>query len=813
MSNLKAIQEFDLKIIKDGSPLQVIKISDEGSFTVGRSEACQVSIDDSNLSREHLVLTLGNGQLGLRDCSSNGTSIDGVSLEPNKEYLVNRNSSVELADGVISLFIDIESHQHQDVSADNTQLGCIDSETNDNSDQQIFESLKKSGQLIIGRSDNCDVVFQSLQVSRQHAILRIQGVEITLEDLDTTNGTFVNGEQINGLVVIQPSDQISIGAKIFALDAGTVNLQYAIVASNIEKVYSKGFVGLNKMSIKIPSNEFVALMGPSGCGKSTLLKCLNGANPATGGEITIQGLRLNNANFNTLKKHIGYVPQDDIVHKELSVEKTLYYAAKLRMAKDVTNAEINQKIDQVLQNLNLDASSIRQNRISELSGGQRKRISIAVELLNDPTILFLDEPTSPLDPETIEDFLNCIRSLVRAGQTVVMVTHKPSDLSYVDTVIFLSKGGYQTYYGDKNEVLDYFAKQSIIEVYSLMKEPRTGKDWNQKWLEKNPIGRLDHQTEGLQPKPVTSMMRQYFWMSLRYFNIKWNDTWNLLLLFAQPFLIAFLLIFIFQSLQLSVLFMMAVSAIWFGVSNASKEIVSELAIYERERMFNLNITNYILSKISVLAIIAFFQVLIFVSIVYFTYSLRSSEIELWQFVPNVAFMFFLSVSATIFGLFLSAVFNNAEKVMTFVPIALMPQIMLTGIIARMDSDLKIMLSYLTLGRWGTEGFAHIQDGLARNEGHWADEEQTIPASVMQYLPQAPQPLTPGEVPSGVEPAMRMLLQPQGAIDQLGFYEADQGLISLFPESLVGVFIAITMLNSFFLLGVYLALKRKDSRFI
>ena len=819
MTSSVVVSEFELCVIRDGKPLKTIPVSSDGSYSVGRSESCQISISDPGLSRVHLILTMQNGCLSVCDKSSFGSRINGTALEKNTEYAISENTHIDLAECSISLFINL------DVSgtlSGKTQLAVESvlstpmrsdsisrATTSPTQVQGLLDKLKTKGQLTLGRSESCDLIVPSLQVSRQHAILRMQGNDIVLEDLNTTNGTYLNGERIVGSVVIQTSDQITIGASVFILDdGGSVNIQYAIVADNIEKVYPKGFVGLNKMSIKIPSNEFVALMGPSGCGKSTLLKCLNGANPVSKGKITIQGLPLNNANFNTLKKHIGYVPQDDIVHSELTVEKTLYYAAKLRMANDVSNAEISEKIDQVLQSLNLDAGSIRHNRIRELSGGQRKRISIAVELLNDPTILFLDEPTSPLDPETIEDFLSCIKGLVSKGQTVIMVTHKPSDLSYVDKVIFLSKGGYQAYYGDKSEVLDYFDKKSIIEVYSLMKTPEVGKKWNSRWLEKHPITALDDQTESLRPKPATSLVRQYFWLSARYLNIKWNDSWNLLLLFAQPFIIAFLLIFIFWNLQLSVLFMMAISAVWFGVSNASKEIVSELAIYQRERMFNLNIGNYILSKISVLAIIAFFQVLIFVSIIYFTYGLREGDVQLWSFAPNVAFMFFLSVSATIFGLFLSSVFNNTEKVMTFVPIALMPQIMLAGIIAKMDNDLKILLSYFTLGRWGTEGFAHIQDKTALSSDHLAAGTEDIPASVMQYLPQ-PLAVKPGEP----GPAFEMTLQAQGAIDQLNFYDKTQDYISLFPESLSGVVIAVMGLNCMFLFGIYWALKRKDSRFL
>lgn len=822
---MEHLDNFTLHVKNEEKVLQKIQITEPGIISIGSSSSSNITINAPGISRQHINLEFRNGQLLITDQgSSNGSFINQKRLDALQAYSITENTSIILASGVISLYIEIIKNEKQEKN----QL-IPDDMSREQADQssessQIATLLKQQGQVIIGRSVKCDLVLPSLQVSRQHAVLRQKDSQVTIEDFSTTNGTYINGNRIVGVVVVLPSDKITVGPSTFYIDGGIVDLQYSIVAENIEKKYPNGFVGLNKMSIKIASKEFVALMGPSGCGKSTLLKGLNGANPITSGSITIQGVKLNNNNFNTLKKHIGYVPQDDIVHGELSVEKTLFYAAKLRMAKDVTNDEISQKIDQVLTSLNLDASSIRHNRIDELSGGQRKRISIAVELLNDPTILFLDEPTSPLDPETIEDFLGCIRNLVEEGQTVIMVTHKPSDLDYVDKVIFLSKGGYQTYFGDKNTILSHFNRNTLIEVYSLMKNATTGKEWYEKWVKDHPDPKIEKQNENLQPKPATSMIRQYYWLSLRYLNIKRNDFWNLALLLAQPFIIGFLLVFIFASLQLSVLFMMAISAVWFGVSNASKEIVSELAIYERERMFNLNIANYIASKVTVLSLIAFIQVIIFVGIVYLTYGGETNEIKLWLFWPNVGFMFFLAVSATIFGLLLSAVFTNTEKVMTFVPIALMPQIMLAGIIAQLDSNIKTVLSYFTLGRWGTEGFAHIQDFSAEKLGEWATEDQSIPASVMQLLPKTPeQPQSPPS-PSGsgssttpaeppAPPPIEMELQPQGAMEQLNFYDLDKNLISLFPESFGGVVSAIMALNVLCLLGIYVALKTKDKRFV
>ena len=800
------LEKLQLKVLQNAQVITQVNVSEYGVYHVGRSEACHITINSNVISGCHLTISLCEQGLTVRDnASSNGSTINSNTMIAHQEYNLTSPTTVSLAHGEFA----VEIIPINDVKIVESVVKPI-TQNEVSKDINLFDLLKARKEIIIGRSSDCDYVLTSLQVSRKHTLLQWEDDKIFLQDLDTTNGTFVNGVPVRQRVVIQSTDQITIGTTTFALQSGLVELKYAIVADNIQKVYAKGVIGLNKMSLKIPSQQFIALMGPSGCGKSTLLKGLNGANPVTSGAITIQGLSLNNENYNTLKKYIGYVPQDDIVHGDLSVEKTLYYAAKLRMSDDVSKKEISAKIDQVLTNLNLDSTSIRKNKINELSGGQRKRISIAVELLNDPKILFLDEPTSPLDPETIEDFLSCIRQLVHKGQTVIMVTHKPSDLDYVDQVIFLSKGGYQTYFGEKEGLLTHFSKDNIIEIYSMMKSPSQGKDWNDYWLKKYPTEAAEVEQQALELKENTSLIKQYFWLSARYFNIKINDGWNLALLLAQPIIIAGLLVFIFGHLQVSVMFMMAISAVWFGVSNAAKEIVSELPIYERERMYNLSIINYIASKLTVLSVVAFVQVIIFVSIINVNYQGDDSQVQFWDIPDTILFMFLLSVSATLFGLFLSAVFSNTEKVMTFVPIALMPQIMLAGVIAPLDNSLKIVLSCFTLGRWGTEGFAHLQDNAAREQGNWANKEIDLPASVMQWQPVLSNSgggANPPTSDNGME------LVPQGAMNQLGLYSDDGSTLSVFPESILGVFIAISLINMLCLIGLYAALKSKDKRFV
>lgn len=776
-----------LKIYDSHTLIKEIKLNSIVTIKIGRAKENDIVLEDPNISRTHAVILQKEDKLFIVDKSSNGTWIDNQKLTKDQQYSLSKNQKVKLFNKyhLILEYGDKDTTKQSFSNDTNTKVFDTKVTTSKN---PLYNLLQQQGKIKIGRAEQNDIIWNSPLISREHAVIHIENNQYYITDLVSTNGTYVNGSKIFGKVAINEADTITIGPHSFALNpsvkkAPTLS-KYSIVAENVSKKYPNGTIGLQAMSIKIQKKEFVALMGPSGCGKSTLLKALNGDTPATGGQVVINGLVLNSTNFDFIKRSIGYVPQDDIVHKELTVNDTLYYSAKLRMADDITNKEINQRINEVLTSLNINTKEIRNTRVGKLSGGQRKRVSIAVELLNNPSILFLDEPTSPLDPETIAEFLTCIQKLVKNGTSVVMVTHKPEDLAYVDKVIFLSKGGYHTYYGKPQKLLPHFRKEeSIIDVYAEMSDAEKGKFWNKLWLMDNPLEDKNIHVEIPKTGPISeSLFKQYFWLSLRYFKIKISDGVNLGLLIAQPFLIAGLITFIYDKMMVGVLFLMAISAIWFGVSNAAKEIVGELPIYNRERMYNLHIRTYLLSKLTVLSLISLIQVFIFVSIISYKYA----DPELFNYYNHVGYLFFISVSASIFGLFLSAFFVNTEKVMTFVPIALMPQIMLTGVVASIDSNLKAVLSYFTLGRWGTEGLCHIQEHGAEQYGY---EHGVV-------------------VPS---PDGEGYLEKSAVEDILKFYEHDDMLGNLGANFnyLPLNFLAVFILNAIFLYGIYWALKRKD----
>ena len=659
---------------------------------IGSGDQASIKLSNKLISSNHVQLVYDtNNKLHLQDLNStNGTFLNGEKISSSKTYIVNPKDTIQLAaaDGVL---IVVEALASTPIKENKVN---------------ILDKLKNKSKVVIGRATDCDVILHSESVSRQHAeVTKNMKGSYFIKDLNSTNGTFVNGHKVKGSQTILLTDKIFIGKLQLSLGGVTKDLseELAICVKGIEKEFVNNgntIKVLSKMDLAIPSKSLLAIMGPSGCGKTTLMNTLNGVSPATNGKVYLFGQELI-SNYEYLKTQIGYVPQDDTIHRQLTVRQSLYYTAKLRL-NNFTESEIDAKIDKILDQLGV--LHVKNNLISKISGGQRKRVCIAVELLSEPLILFLDEPTSPLDPQTIEDFLNILKDLSNRGTTVVMVTHKPEDLDYMDEVIFLAKGGFPAYFGDSKSYKSYFGVKTAVSVFSLLSDSY----WKDKYRNPRPVSVVTETENTLSKSLNKSFLEQYTWLSKRYFKIKTNDKVNSLVMLLQAPIIAMLICIIFDNITPAVPFITALSAIWFGTNNAAREIVSELSIYKRERMFNMDISPYVLSKISVLAFFSIVQSAIFIGILYLRYSSNDSILDYKDPFSAFIWMSFLSIAATFLGLLLSATLATAEKVMTIVPIVLIPQIMLAGLVAKINTPYVELISYLTFTRWGTEGFNAIQ---------------------------------------------------------------------------------------------------------
>src|SRR2546429_3527050 len=415
-------------------------------------------------------------------------------------------------------------------------------------------------ELSIGRKPDNTVVLSHPQVSGHHARMVREGGTYRVLDLNSTNHVYVNSELITSHL-LKLGDEIRIGPYKLVYETNQLT-QYdesnfiRIDALNLKKTGNNNVTLLNNLSFSIPPRKFVALVGGSGAGKSTLLNALCGLRPAQEGKVLYNGQDYyrNLAAFNT---QIGYVPQDDIVHRDLTVERALYYAARMRLPTDFTREQIFRRIDEVLEDVEM--TERRNLLVSKLSGGQRKRVSIALELLANPSIFFLDEPTSGLDPGLDRKMMALLRRLADRGRTIILVTHATNNITACDYVCFLARGGHLAYFGPPNNAKEYFEKTDFAEIYSEL-EPTKDNPNIAAEAEARFLASADYQR--YVPKPIRegqmhqnqvrdkvaaqlkgakkqkrvkrgSALSQFIILSRRYLELLKNDKCNLLILLLQ----------------------------------------------------------------------------------------------------------------------------------------------------------------------------------------------------------------------------------------------------------------------------------------
>ncbi len=331
--------------------------------------------------------------------------------------------------------------------------------------------------LRIGRASDNDVVVADLSVSRYHAELRKIGRGYEIVDLASHNGTFVNGQWVSAAPVTE-RDIISIGPATFRLvgdelqqfiDTGDISL----AARDLTVRLSSGKVLLDHVSFPLGERCLLGVIGPSGAGKSTLLGALTGGRPATEGSVLYDNRDLYTY-YAELRHRIGLVPQDNILHTQLSARRALGYAAELRFPRDTSKAERKRRIDEVLQELSLTKHA--ETRTAAMSGGQQKRVNVALELLTKPSLLFLDEPTSGLDPGLDKSVMEMMADLAHDGRTIIVVTHSVANLNLCDRLLVLVPGGKVAYFGPPEDGLRYFGKPGWAEVFQAF-EAEPNRDW------------------------------------------------------------------------------------------------------------------------------------------------------------------------------------------------------------------------------------------------------------------------------------------------------------------------------------------------
>ena len=555
----------------------------------------------------------------------------------------------------------------------------------------------------IGRAPDNDLVIADLGVSRHHAELRhTGGGHYEIVDLDSHNGTFVNGQRVSSARMTE-QDVVAIGRATFRLvgdelrefiDEGDVSLTVQDLTVRI----SGGKVLLDHVSFPIAERCLVAIIGPSGAGKTTLLGALTGIRPADEGAVLHDDRDLY-AFYRELRHRIGLVPQENILHTQLSAQRALRYAAELRFPGDTSPQERNRRVDEVLAELGLTAHA--QTRAGSLSGGQQKRVNVALELLTKPSLLFLDEPTSGLDPGLDKSVMEMMSGLARDGRTVIVVTHSVANLDVCDRLLVLVPGGRLAFYGPPGEGLRYFGKAGWAEVFQAF-DAEPDRDWAAEF-QRSPSyaqylatgvasGVAGEPPEPPEPPPAPrSWWAQLSTLVRRYLAVIASDRNYLAVLAIMPIVVGLLIRAVPAPEGLggkpgtnadaqSLLLILIIGACFVGSANSVRELVKERAIYRRERAAGLSVGAYLSSKLAVLGLISGLQALVLVVLGLTGRPLPSQGAFLKSapYLELVLAIVVLSIASMALGLLVSAAVSTSEKTMPLLVLLAMAQVILSG---------------------------------------------------------------------------------------------------------------------------------------
>jgi ABC-type multidrug transport system ATPase subunit/pSer/pThr/pTyr-binding forkhead associated (FHA) protein len=612
-------------------------------------------------------------------------------------------------------------------------------------------------------------------LGRQAAQLVQQGNGFLLQAQGPARGVFVNGRPLQGNVALRPGDQVQIGTHCLRISPDGRLEQWNYRERLVVEARQVGVrVGdkwlIRDISLTLFPRELVALMGPSGAGKTTLLMCLCGYLRPSQGEVLFNGESLYD-NYARFSPFMGYVPQDDIMHRELTVREALYYSARLRLPPDYTDAEIHQRIKTVIAQLGLEGCEdvlIGSPERKGISGGQRKRVNLAMELLTDPLVLFLDEPTSGLSSEDALLVVEALRKLADSGKTVVVTIHQPGLDVYrlFDQLILIAKDrnspgpGELVYYGPAYpDAVHFFNPQGIPNLKpgadplpdeilrGLSKRPAS--QWAQTYRQSKyyrdfvESRRVELQQQRVaerhQPASADDSLRPPGWMQAwtlirRCFRVKCRDTWGSAILLAQAPAVPMLVVLVLARSASSsdpqdylpakpqTIFLAGLAALWFGCSNSVREIVGEWAIFRRERMVGLQLWPYLLSKLAILGGLCLLQCLVLLLLVSLPCSWKANLAAMYGFTLTAA------LAGLAMGLSISALARTSEMAVALLPLVLIPMVVLSGAMfpIRKMHDLMQFVSRFMPTRWAYEGMVVLEADAMERENN-TERQGNLPA--------------------------------------------------------------------------------------
>ncbi|WP_314220490.1 ABC transporter ATP-binding protein/permease [Streptomyces zaehneri] len=703
-------------------------------YRIGRDPLSDIVIDDTRVSWHHAVLRPDGDHWTLADeHSTNGTYTDGRRVQ---EWGVGPGSVIRIGSPDDGPYLVLSGRPPP--AAERPSAVSMPGVTGTFREPTSVRPLP-ARTVRIGRAVDNDLVVDDLVVSRRHAELRALpdgGHEIV--DLGSHNGTYLNGLPVTR-APLDPGDIVGIGHSDFCLvgdqlqeyvDTGEVSLDVQDLTVAVDRGRK---VLLDHVSFPVGEKCLLAVVGPSGAGKSTLLGALTGQRPADHGTVVYDGRDLYR-DYAELRQRIGLVPQDDILHAQLTVRSALVYAAELRFPQDTAKAERRERVEEVIRELGLEQRAGQP--VHTLSGGQRKRVSVALELLTKPSLLFLDEPTSGLDPGMDRSVMHMLRGLADDGRTVIVVTHSVLSLDVCDRLLVLAPGGRVAYYGPPEDALAFFGFEQWPEAFEAFERDQD-RDWAGEYGD-SPFRRQYVVNDSEQPRlprsgPVVmlpparprSRGAQLGTLVRRYATALAADRTFLAIMIALPFVMGAMARALSggeldREHAMNVLLILCVGGVLTGAANAVRELVKERVIYQRERAVGLSRSAYLMSKVVVLGAVTVVQAVVLTLVALLGVDLNAPGGEGVLMPPLVEItvaVALLAFTAMMLGLLISALVRKEEVTMPLLVLLAIVQVVFCGALLPLDGVPGLeQLSWLVPARWalgamaGTVGLARIVPG-------------------------------------------------------------------------------------------------------
>ncbi|MFF4326449.1 FHA domain-containing protein [Streptomyces sp. NPDC001591] len=715
------------------------ELSPGRTYHVGRDPLCEICLEDARVSWHHAVLRPDGDHWTVEDeNSTNGTwAPDGHRVRVES---VGPGSELRFGNAVDGPRAVLVGRTPPPPPAPAGRPSSVTNPAMTGTFRQptSIRPVPARTALRIGRDPGSDLVVDDLVVSRRHAELRaLADGTYEIVDVGSHNGTYLNGARVTRARIAQ-GDIVGIGHSAFCLvgdqlveytDTGEVSLDVQGLGVTVDRGRK---TLMQDVTFPVGARCLLAVVGPSGAGKSTLLGALTGLRPADSGSVLYDGRDLYR-DYAELRSRIGLVPQDDILHAQLKVRRALLYAAELRFPQDTSRAEREARVDEVIRELGLVQRA--DQPIHSLSGGQRKRVSVALELLTKPSLLFLDEPTSGLDPGMDRSVMHMLRNLADDGRTVIVVTHSVLSLDVCDRLLFLAPGGRVAYFGPPQEALEFFGFAEWPEAFEVFENDRE-RDWagafrgspvHRRYVDLTarrpgpatpaaampvgamPVGAMPAGAAPPAPPPkAQSWGSQLSTLVRRYAAVLSADRTFLAIMVALPFMMGAMARALAGSTLnfdtvLNALLILTIGGVLTGAANAVRELVKERVIYQRERAVGLSRSAYLMSKVVVLGTITVAQAVVLTLIALAGVNLNApggKGVLMPPLIEITLAVALLSFTAMMLGLMISALVRKEEVTMPLLVLLAIVQVVFCGTLLKLYGvPFLSQVAWLSPSRW------------------------------------------------------------------------------------------------------------------